>query len=310
MDSKTWIENTLFSINGCLDQWMQRANYGVKSYMWTTGGKGQYPNPALFKDHLRIWNLTPPLQPHCQHPELSSHRLSLDHCRCFKQVSLFPPTENILSRAPGMVLLKYQSDFISLLLKALQLDPIPLREKKKIPNPSSGLQSTTQSAPSSYSSSPDLPLLPFFLLCSCPQAPCCPLRNTRPTPASDSALPRPSARNILPLCASGSCPQLPEEKIKTYRLSNLPRVSHLINHRVRIFMNKMRLSSEISHTLVRNVTQGPQFGLCLIKGTECLSSPRWICRGWMWLVGTALLCLLIQQVSCAGSEYKNRSNVV
>lgn len=131
MDSKTWIENTLFSINGCSDPWMQRANYGVKSYMWTTGGKGQYPNPALFKDHLRIWNLTPPLQPHCQHPELSSHRLSLDHCRCFKQVSLFPPTENILSRAPGMVLLKYQSDFISLLLKALQLDPIPLRKKKK-----------------------------------------------------------------------------------------------------------------------------------------------------------------------------------
>lgn len=131
MDSKTWIENTLFSINGCSDPWMQRANYGVKSYMWTTGGKGQYPNLALFKDHLRIWNLTPPLQPHCQHPELSSHRLSLDHCRCFKQVSLFPPTENILSRAPGMVLLKYQSDFISLLLKALQLDPIPLRKKKK-----------------------------------------------------------------------------------------------------------------------------------------------------------------------------------
>lgn len=76
MDSKTWIENTLFSINGCLDPWMQRADYGVKSYTWATGGKGQYPNPALFKDYLRIWNLTPPLQPHCQHPELSSHRLS------------------------------------------------------------------------------------------------------------------------------------------------------------------------------------------------------------------------------------------
>lgn len=141
-------------------------------------GKGQYPNPALFKDHLYIRNLTPPLQSHSQHPELSPHHLSCGSLQVLQTGVTVSSHREYSQQSTWNGPVKISVRFY---LPSVQSPPAgPYPSQKKKPNPSSGLQSTTQSAPSSYSSSPDLPPLPFFLLCSCPQAPCCPSETRGP----------------------------------------------------------------------------------------------------------------------------------